>query len=148
MSKTHRQTLNRHQYKLTTQRKAILEVLDRTRGTHMTAEDIYNEVRKLHPKIGIATVYRTLELFTRLQIVHKNMFDEGKFRYEFCEDDGHYHHHFLCNDCGAIIEVEEDYLNHLEVELERQGYRVTDHNVQLFGYCPDCCRKNGSLSKR
>jgi len=142
--KTYYQTLNHNQYRVTPQRKAILEVLEETRGMHMTAEDIYNEVKKANPKIGIATVYRTLELLARLDIVYKSMFDEGKYRYEFCEPEGHYHHHFLCHDCGAIIEVEEDYLNRLEAELERRGFKITDHNVQLFGYCPQCRRKKDS----
>lgn len=148
MIKSYCQILNRYQYKLTSQRQAVLEVLEQTKGMHMTAEDIYNEVKGLHPKIGIATVYRTLELLARLEIVHKNSFDEGKFRYELCEENGHYHHHFLCNDCGAIIEVEKDYLNHLEGELEQRGFQIIDHNVQLFGRCPDCRKKSDCPSER
>ncbi len=148
MTDSYCQILNRNQYKLTPQRKAVLDVLEQTRGTHMTAEDIYNEVKKINPKIGIATVYRTLELLARLDIVHKNSFDEGKYRYEFCEDDGHFHHHFLCSDCGAIIEVEEDFLNLLEGELERRGFKIIDHNLQLYGLCPDCNQKGNNPGER
>ncbi|MGE5544496.1 MAG: Fur family transcriptional regulator [Bacillota bacterium] len=141
MTDTYCQILNRNQCKITPQRRAVLDVLRQTSGAHMTAEDIYNEVKKINPRIGIATVYRTLELLARLEIVHKNSFDEGKYRYEFCKDDGHFHHHFLCNNCGVIIEVEEDYLTLLEGELERRGFHISDHNLQLYGLCPNCHKK-------
>jgi len=148
MTDSYCQILNRNQYKLTPQRKAVLHVLEQTRGRHMTAEDIYNEVKKTNPGIGIATIYRTLELLARLEIVHKNSFDEGKYRYEFSENDGHFHHHFLCSSCGVIIEVEEDYLNILEGELERRGFHITDHNLQLYGLCPDCHQEGNAPGKR
>lgn len=147
MTDTYCRILNRNQYKLTPQRKAVLDVLQQTRGTHMTAEDIYNEVKKSNPRIGIATVYRTLELLARLEIVHKNIFDEGKYRYEFCENDGHFHHHFLCSNCGVIIEVEEDYLSFLEEELERRGFYISDHNLQIYGLCPEC-HDNGNHPRK
>ena len=91
-------------------------------------------------------MYRTLELLVRLEIVHKNSFDERKYRYEFGENDGHFHHHFLCSNCGVIIEVEEDYLSFLEEELERRGFYISDHNLQIYGLCPDCRR--GTLREK
>ncbi|NLV16159.1 MAG: transcriptional repressor [Syntrophomonadaceae bacterium] len=130
--------LNKNRFKVTRQRKAILEAMEKAHGVHLTADDIYMDVKQNFPEIGISTVYRTLELLARLNIVHKTSFDEGKFRYEFCEDEGHYHHHFVCNGCGSIIEVEEDFLHHLESALEERGFIITDHKVQLYGYCPEC----------
>ncbi len=130
--------LNENQFKVTVQRKAILTAMMNTGEVHMTAEDVFMEVKKGHPDIGIATVYRAMDLFARLEIVHKTSFDEGKYRYEFCTGDGHCHHHFICRECGSIIEVEEDLLNTLEMELERRGFKVSDHKLKLFGICPKC----------
>ncbi|NLW44184.1 MAG: transcriptional repressor [Syntrophomonadaceae bacterium] len=141
MFESYHQILKRNRYKVTPQRKAILEVLDNTRGMHFTAEEIYNQVKKTNPQIGIATVYRTLELLVRLEIVYKSSFDEGRHRYEFYEGDRHFHHHFLCNKCGVIIEVEEDYLCQLEGVLEERGFMISNHNLRLYGLCPACHRK-------
>lgn len=124
--------------RMTAQRKAILQVLEEMRGHHVTAEEVYLEVKKSMPGIGLATVYRTLELFSQMEILHKGSFDEGKHRFEFCEQHRHFHHHFLCLECGGIFEVKEDYLQLIEGELERKGYVVTDHALKIYGYCPEC----------
>lgn len=138
MKKTYIQRLNLNQFKLTSQRRAIFEVLENNKGRHLSAEEVFLEVRKKMPGIGIATVYRTLELLENLDILHKGSFDEGKFRYELSDEKGHFHHHFICVDCGRIDEVREDYLQLIETEMERKGYQVSDHNLKLYGYCPEC----------
>lgn len=130
--------INQSPYKLTTQRRAVVELLEQRRGSHLTAEDIYLEVKKREPSIGLATIYRTLELLVSLEVLRRSSFDDGKYRYEFCEDDGHYHHHFICLGCGGIDEVGEDDLQGLENSLEKRGYHVLDHSLKIYGYCPHC----------
>ncbi len=130
--------LSRNQLRLTRQRKVILDVLEHTTGVHLSAEDIYHEVKKIMPEIGLATVYRSLELFARLDILHKNSFDEGKYRYELREENRHFHHHFICLSCNGIIEVKEDLLQQLEADMESKGFKVVDHSLNLYGYCPNC----------
>lgn len=130
--------LNRSPYKLTAQRRAIIELLEQRRGSHLTAEEIYMEVKKDEPNIGLATIYRTLELLVSLDILRRSSFDDGKYRYEFCDDDRHYHHHFICLECGRIDEVSEDDLQPLENALEKRGYKIIDHTLKLYGYCPHC----------
>lgn len=91
-------------YKLTTQRRAILKAIIDNNDDHLSVEDIYNIVRKEYPELGIATVYRTLQLFEKLNIVYKVNFDDGCSRYELTSD-SHHHHHLICMKCGKVMEV-------------------------------------------
>ncbi|QGT99025.1 Ferric uptake regulation protein FUR [Candidatus Syntrophocurvum alkaliphilum] len=130
--------LENNNYKLTQQRATVLDVMYENKGKHLSAEDVLLKSKQKMPNIGIATVYRTLERLASLEVVYKTMFDEGKYRYELCEDENHQHHHIICMDCGNISEVEEDLLNNLESHLEKKGYKIVDHDLKFYGYCPDC----------
>lgn len=135
--------LEKNGYKLTSQRRAVLEVMQENKGQHLTAEEVLAEARKKAPNIGIATVYRTLERLSSIDVLYKSIFDEGKYRYELSNAEEHQHHHVICVQCGKIIEVEEDLLSHLESYLEEQGYEVVDHELKIYAYCPQCknCKK-------
>jgi Fur family ferric uptake transcriptional regulator len=68
--------LDRNNYRLTDQRKAILDVMLENQGSHLSAEEVLWEAKKKFPNIGIATVYRTLEKLANLDILHKSMFED------------------------------------------------------------------------
>ncbi len=127
-------------YKLTVQRKAIIEVFLGNQSSHLSPEEVYDNVRNDYPDIGLATVYRTLQLLEELDIVYKVNFDDGCSRYELNLDSGdHQHHHLICLECGKVKEVKLDLLENLEAEIGKEGeFRVVDHNVKFFGYCKDC----------
>lgn len=129
--------LKKSKYRLTSQREAILDVMLANRGKHLSAEEVLNEARIKHPLIGIATVYRTLDILASMEILHKSMFGD-KFRYELYDQDRHQHHHIICLVCGSISEVQEDLLNRLESNLEQMGYKVLDHDLKFYAYCPQC----------
>ncbi|WP_416197872.1 MAG: Fur family transcriptional regulator, ferric uptake regulator [Sporanaerobacter sp.] len=133
-------------YKLTTQRRAILDVIIDNRGSHLSPEEIYDIVKDKYPEIGLATVYRTLQLFEQLNIISKLNFDDGCNRYEInTNTTDHHHHHLICLGCGKVYEVKLDLLENLEHEIEKEGmFRIVDHNVKFFGYCKECqknCQK-------
>lgn len=134
--------INRSPYKLTAQRRAVVELLEQRRGSHLTAEEIYLEVKKSEPNIGLATIYRTLDLLVNLDVLRRSSFDDGKYRYEFSDDDRHHHHHFICLECGRIDEMGDDDLQGLENSLEERGYQVVDHSLKMYGYCPHCRTHN------
>lgn len=125
-------------YRLTSQRRAVLTVMQEHPGEHLTAEEVLLAARHYAPNIGIATVYRTLEKLSALDILYKTAFDEGKYRYEIASAEPHRHHHVVCPLCGRITEVGEDLLHTLEEHLEAQGYRVVDHQLKIYAYCPEC----------
>lgn len=125
-------------YRLTQQRKAVLEVMRENIGCHLTAEEVLVKARQKVPNIGIATVYRTLERLSSMQILYKTLFDGGKYRYEISVQEDHQHHHIICVSCNRIFEVEETLLNSLEQHLEEQGFEIVDHQLKIYAYCPEC----------
>lgn len=135
-----KEILKEEGYKLTIQRKAILDAILENHEKHLNPEEIYNIVKIKYPDIGIATVYRTLQLFEKLNIVCRVNFDDGYNRYELnYNTEEHQHHHLICLNCGNVIEVKMDLLEILENEIEREyGFSIVDHNVKFFGYCSDC----------
>ena len=108
-------------YKITKQREIVFNVLNENKGNHLSPEELHEIASKYDKDLGIATVYRTLVIFDKMNIVHKLDFDDKRYRYEIIrDDDKHQHHHLLCKDCGKIIEVEEDYLETLEQIIEKK----------------------------
>ncbi len=132
--------LKENGYKLTPQRRATLEVLLNNQGEHLSTEEIYTEVRKTHPEIGLATVYRTMLLLEELGLLIKHNFEDGRNRYELSHpDEDHDHHHLICLKCGQVSEVEEDLLGSLEEIIEnKHGFRVINHKVKFYGHCSNC----------
>lgn len=132
--------LKENGYKLTPQRKATLEVLLNNQGEHLSTEEIYTEVRKTHPEIGLATVYRTMLLLEDLGLLIKHNFEDGRNRYELSHpDEDHDHHHLICLKCGRVSEVEEDLLGSLEEIVEnKHGFKVINHKVKFYGHCSNC----------
>lgn len=136
------QKLEENEYRLTPQREVILQVMIDNRGKHLSADEVYIEARGKSSNIGIATVYRTLEKLASIDVLYKTIFEGGKYRYELSLGESHQHHHIICLQCGHISEVEEDLLHNLEIHLEKQGYKILDHELKFYGYCPQCNPKN------
>lgn len=126
--------------KLTTQRRAVLEIMQKHNGQHLTAEEIYSKVKEICPEIGLATVYRTIQLLEEMKLVERLSLDDGFNRYEIANgNNDHHHHHLICEYCGKIIEVEEDLMDAIEKQIEAQyKFTVTGHKVKFYGYCQSC----------
>lgn len=139
--KTINDQLEASNYRLTQQRRAVLDVMRENTGRHLTAEEVLAEARHKLPNIGIATVYRTLERLAAMQVIYKTLFDEGKHRYELSDQEDHQHHHIICVACGKIFEVEEALLDSLEQHLEQEGFKIVDHQLKVYAYCPECKSK-------
>ncbi|MHB8155938.1 MAG: Fur family transcriptional regulator [Desulfocucumaceae bacterium] len=133
--------LKAREYKLTSRREHILRVLLENKDKHLSAEEVYNLVKIKAPDVGLATVYRTLELFCEFDIIHGMDFGDGRKRYEFGDIDSraHHHHHLICMRCGVILEVEEDLLDDLEERVKRNfNFEVHNHQLKIFGHCKEC----------
>ncbi|MDO5041663.1 MAG: transcriptional repressor [Peptoniphilus sp.] len=130
-----RDVLKESGHKYTNQRVEIYNVFLNNPGKHLSTEDVYAEILKTHPEIGIATVYRTLMLFEQLDILYKISFDDGVIRYEIkSQDSSHRHHHLICLNCSKVIEVKLDLLDDLEDKIENsENFKITDHNLKLYG---------------
>ncbi|MCK4536669.1 MAG: transcriptional repressor [Desulfuromonadales bacterium] len=123
--------------KATRQREVILEEFLRD-GSHLSIEELYLRVRKKNPRIGYATVYRTLKLFAECGIAEQRQFGDGHTRYESTSVDEH-HDHLICTGCGKIIEFEDQHIEELQLKVAKQhGFTIERHRLNLFGRCPDC----------
>lgn len=128
---------------MTPRRSLILRALIENQGRHLSAEEVYQLVKEREPELGLATVYRTLELFSDCGIVFGMDFGDGRKRYDMGlpAAPGHHHHHLICTRCGKIIEAGEDLLEDLESRvLHDYGFTVEDHQLKMFGLCADCRR--------
>lgn len=133
--------------KVTNQRVMILKVLSSSPGMHLTTEEIYDLVKREYPEIGLATVYRTIQLLLDLNLIDKINLDDGFVRYEIAGDkdreSGHHHHHLICTECGSVYSFEDDLLEGLERYItDTMGFEVVDHEVKLYGYCKNCKKEH------
>jgi Fur family transcriptional regulator, ferric uptake regulator len=130
-------------YKMTPQRRLILQILLENQELHMSAEEVHALAKDQDSEIGLATVYRTLDLLEELNILHRLNFGDGRSRYELCPvQSEHHHHHLVCLQCNQILEVKEDLLHQLESLIEDEhGFQIMDHRVQFYGYCAACIKE-------
>ena len=129
--------------KVTTQRIVILEVLENRPNEHLTAEEIYDCVKEEHPEIGLATVYRTIQLLSELNLIERLNLDDGLTRYEIGKQgvgkECHHHHHLICLGCGKVLAFGEDLLEPLEQQIQdTMEFHITNHELKFYGYCNEC----------
>src|SRR5689334_12510174 len=102
-----REKFRERQYKLTSQRQIVLQAFLEHQQEHLSAEEVHNLLRQQSAEIGLATVYRTLELLSELGVLQKMDFGDGRSRYEINETNTpHHHHHLICVACGKVKEFE------------------------------------------
>jgi Fur family ferric uptake transcriptional regulator len=124
----------------TSQRDAILDIFVEA-GRHVSAEELYARVKKVHPGIGFATVYRTLKLFGEAGLAQERRFEDGYTRYEHTSPDAH-HDHLICTKCGAIIEFENERIEALQQDVAKKNhFSVQSHKLELYGLCAGCKKK-------
>jgi Fur family ferric uptake transcriptional regulator len=135
-----------HKLNTTAQREAIVEQFLRTRD-HVSIDDLLAKVRKRQPKVGYATVYRTLKLLVDSGLAVERQFGDGQARYEVV---GEHHDHLICTKCGLILEFEDDEIERLQDKIaERLGnFRVMRHRHELYALCPKAAGEAGGSCPR
>jgi len=141
--------VQKQKLKSTQQRDVIVDQFLRSTG-HISIEDLLARVRKKAPKVGYATVYRTLKLLADAGIAAARQFGDGQTRYEVMGE-GHGHHdHLICVSCGLILEFENDTIEQLQDEMADRlgGFQLVRHKLELYGLCPKAAGvKNGYCPK-
>lgn len=121
--------------KSTGSRIAVLEILEND-GTPMDVSMIIKSLDKMGLNPDQATVYRILNTFYEKGIIKRIEIGEGKYRYEKSDMD---HHHLICSDCGSITDVEDEFMEKIEKEIElKKGFLVKNHSLEFFGLCQNC----------
>ena len=123
--------------KTTRQRDVILDAF-LSSDRHMSIEELYLKLRTKNPRIGYATVYRTLKLFAESGIAREIQFGDGQTRYEHVAE-GEHHDHLVCTRCGTIIEFENETIEKLQGEVaDSYGFIIETHKLELYGICVKC----------
>jgi Fur family ferric uptake transcriptional regulator len=139
-----RALLNQHMEKRglrsTDQRRLIVETFFQA-PNHISIEELLAEVRAKDPRVGYATVYRTLKLLTECGVAFERKFGDGLTRYELADDASH-HDHLICIECAKIVEFEEPKIEELQEKIAaRHGFLLTSHKHEMYGTCSECQAK-------
>ena len=125
--------------KLTRSRLAVLQVLAAT-SEHLKVAEVHRRARQIDGRIGLASVYRTMELLSRLRLV-KHVHVEHRHRH-YARIREHHGHHLVCNGCGIVVEFSDCQLERLTRALARRTkFRIEGHCMEFFGQCRECRRR-------
>lgn len=125
----------------TAQRELILEEFLNTEG-HLSAEELYDIVKKKDRNVGQATVYRTLKILVKAGLAREVQLSDNTVRYEHLYNHEH-HDHLICTGCNKVVEVVEPAIEILQKALaERHGFTLNDHRLYLYGLCDKCKTSN------
>jgi len=126
----------------TSQRTVLLDLIRRADG-HLDADELYRRARELGHAISLSTVYRNLKLFRDQGLVEERHFAAEHRHYEVKASDEH--HHLVCVGCGAVTEFASPLAKRLKREVESSiGFRVTDTEIRIQGYCARCKESVGA----
>ena len=123
-------------YPLTAQRQLLLQLI-RDAGGHVDAKELYRRASSTDESISLATVYRSLRLFQELGLVEERRLGQSSLHYELRH--AAEHQHFVCRDCGKIIEFRNPLIDKLVDTVQaEEGVSVARAEFYLEGYCPQC----------
>lgn len=117
--------------RMTDQRRTIAAVLSDA-DDHPDAEEVYARSAKIDPNLSLATVYRTLRLFSETGIIEAHDFRDGRARYEAADND--HHDHLIDLSTGSVIEFVDEDIERLQEKIaQKLGYELVDHRLELYG---------------
>ncbi len=128
--------------KYTEQRAIILQILLNL-DDHLSAEEVHGIIKTKYPNqnIGIATIYRTLKFLEEVKLISSISFGKDGKKYESHNKDQH-HDHLICIECGKIIEFFDEEIEQRQEDIAvKNGFRITDHTMQIYGVCDICQQK-------
>lgn len=124
--------------KVTPQRLAVYDMLSHT-TEHPTAEMIYQKVKEQYPTMSFATVYKSVEIFSKLGVIQVLNTGEDSFRYDAKTSE---HPHIKCTKCGRVNDVSHLDARAVESLVENEtGFKVNGQQFYFYGICPDCQKK-------
>jgi len=131
-------------FRLTLPRQVVLNIFNQN-PRHLSAEEVFFLVHRDYPNIGLASIYRTLNLLTQMGLIHKFNFGDGRSRYELASKVKKEYHHLVCIQCGRIIdynnptEKETESIKEIEKELaDKYKFKVNSYQIYFYGVCEKC----------
>ena len=127
--------------KLTRARLAVCRVLTET-TEHLKVAEVHRRARRIDGRIGLASVYRTMDVLERLKLV-KHVHMDHRHRHYATATDGHCHHLVVCRTCGVVVEFSDCQADAMvRVLARRTKFRIEGHSMDFFGQCPACLRRS------
>ena len=137
MQKNLASLLRQKGYKLTPQRRAVINAISKS-NDHVTPAELYERAHSEHAGVGLVTVYRTLKMLSNMGLICE-MHNEGNSRSYLLRRPAEHHHHLVCSGCGFVVDFASCILNDLERQLtDSSGFIMEDHLLEFHGRCPDC----------
>ena len=128
--------LHKHGYKITPQRRAVINTIISSTD-QLTPAQIYEKVNFAYPDVGLVTIYRTLELLSRLHLICE--LHAGNNYPTYTISNAEHHHHLICSDCGKVVDFIGHNLAPLEERLTREsGFKINNHILEFIGVCSTC----------
>ena len=126
----------------TAQRTLIARIFFATPG-HVDVDQLLRRVRKRDPRIGSATIYRTMRLLAQIGLASERHFGDGRAVYEPAAR-RHHHDHMICERCSSIIEFENEEIERLQEKMAAEhGFTIRRHRLELYGICLRCSQEKG-----
>ena len=114
----------------------VLSTLERV-GGFASAQEVHKLMQREGERIGLTTVYRSLQSLLGEKIVDVLRREDGDAIYRLCGDT--HHHHLVCKNCGITVEIEGGAIEKWAKSVaQEQGFRDVGHTAELFGTCADC----------
>lgn len=131
--------LKSNELKITHQRLSILKYLD-THRTHPTADELYKDLKKTNPSLSRTTIYNNLETLSEAHLIQRLTICPTEHRYDFNQT---MHHHFLCKECGTIIDVDFQCptVSSIKKHVTDQGHQIDEVQGYFRGICKNCLKK-------
>jgi len=124
--------------RMTRQREVVASLLESVEGFH-SAQELYEMLLSDGERIGLATVYRTLQLFSEHELVDVMRNADGESVYRSCQAAGRHHHHLLCRKCSKTIEIDGPTVEQWALQVgARHGFTDIEHTIELYGICSNC----------
>jgi Fur family ferric uptake transcriptional regulator len=122
--------------RVTRQRLLVADALA-SHGLQITAQDLYDRLRRREPRIGRATVFRTLEALVAAGVARRLEQDGHVYGYVACRPE--HHHHLACDRCGRVEEIEEGYITPVAERVAADlGFTIDDARLDFYGLCAEC----------
>ncbi len=133
------------QLRMTNQREIILQELKKSKR-HLSADELYDIVKKNMPRISLATVYRNLEILSETGVIRKLEISGRQKRFDFDVSD---HDHIYCVTCHRVdnLNIKRKDVDSKQLGVEA-GYSITGYRVEVVGICPECRKKEQHKEKK
>jgi len=137
--------LRSHGIHPTQQRLRVIKVLVESRA-HLSAEEIHGLIRAHTPKIGLATIYRTLHTLKEKGLVEEHRFNDEFSRYE--AKPANHHDHLICLECGKVVEFDQPVIEQLQLAAaQEKHFSIVSHRLEIYGICETCAKKHPDRSR-